>query len=118
MEAYSMDLRKRIFRAVTRPEAIHQQVADRFDVSTAFIRRLLQRYRQTGSLASKTRTVKSTAKLQEPQQEQIKAFIQEQPDATLQELCDRLEQDQKISVSDSTMSRALAKLKLRRKKRR
>lgn len=50
MAAISMDLRVRIFEARQSGETT-AEVAERFAVSPAFVRRLLQRHRQTGSLA-------------------------------------------------------------------
>jgi transposase len=47
----SMDLRKRIFGARESGETT-AEVAERYSVSTAFFRRLMQRYRETGSLGS------------------------------------------------------------------
>ena len=46
----SMDMRVRIFAARQAGETT-AEVADRFAVSPAFVRRLLQRHRETGSLA-------------------------------------------------------------------
>lgn len=50
MAAYSMDLRKRVVRACDdgMPAAA---VATRFDVSLAWVYRVLQRRRETGSIA-------------------------------------------------------------------
>ena len=50
MAAISMDLRVRIFEARQEGETT-AEVAERFAVSPAFVRRLLQRHRETGSLA-------------------------------------------------------------------
>src|SRR5687768_11112829 len=52
MAAISLDLRARILAARQAGETT-AEVADRFDVSPAFVRRLLQRYRESGSLAPK-----------------------------------------------------------------
>jgi transposase len=49
----SADLRLRIFEAV-QAGASTTKVAERFAVSPAFVRRLMQRHRQTQSLAPKT----------------------------------------------------------------
>src|SRR5687767_14758374 len=50
MAAISMDLRVRIFEARQEGETT-AEVADRFAVSPAFVRRLMQKHRETGSLA-------------------------------------------------------------------
>jgi transposase len=51
--ALSMDLRVRIYEARQGGETT-AEVAERFAVSPAFVRRLMQRHRETGSLASRT----------------------------------------------------------------
>src|SRR5512146_1363363 len=53
MEACSLDLRQRIVHACDKGSQTRQEIADRFQVSTAFIRRLLQRRRETGSIAAR-----------------------------------------------------------------
>ncbi len=46
----------------------------------------------------------------------IRAAVKAQPDATLQELCERVEQATQIQSDPSMMCRELARLKLPRKK--
>jgi transposase len=46
----------------------------------------------------------------------IRAAVKAQPDATLQELCERVEQETKIKSDPSMMCRELARLKLPLKK--
>ena len=50
MRPFSDDLRQRIHEACEAGETT-AEVAERFGVSTAFVRRLQQRFRETGSLA-------------------------------------------------------------------
>jgi len=52
MRALSNDLRLRIYEACQDGEST-AEVAQRFAVSTAFVRRLKQRFRETGSIAPK-----------------------------------------------------------------
>ena len=49
----SMDLRSRIFEARQSGEST-AEVAERFAVCPAFVRRLMQRHRETGSIAAKS----------------------------------------------------------------
>lgn len=51
MRPYSMDLRKRVVAACDARDGSRETIAQRFGVSTAWIRRLLQRRRETGSIA-------------------------------------------------------------------
>jgi transposase len=51
MKTYSSDLRKRVVKACDEGRFSRVEIADHFGVSTAWIRRLLQRRRTTGSIA-------------------------------------------------------------------
>ena len=53
--AISFDLRQRIFDAVQCGESC-TEAAERFEVSPAFVRRLMQRHRETNTLTPKTRS--------------------------------------------------------------
>jgi transposase len=55
MRPYSTDLRERVVAACDAGGATREQIAGRFSVSVAWIRRLLQRRRQTGSIEPKPR---------------------------------------------------------------
>jgi transposase len=90
MKAYSQDLRERVARACDEGRGTRQQIADLFGVSTAWIRRLLQRRRQTGSLAAKPHAGGPPAKMTPQRRDRLLALVGEQPDATLAELRDRL----------------------------
>jgi transposase len=52
MKTYSPDLRERVVRASDGGHFTRVEIAARFGVSTAWIRRLLQRRRTSGSIAS------------------------------------------------------------------
>src|SRR3954465_11431123 len=51
MKAYSMDLRERVVAACDAGDATREQIAGRFSVSVSWIRDLLRRRRETGSIA-------------------------------------------------------------------
>src|SRR5512143_24120 len=112
MRAYSQDLRERVVEAVRRGEGTLQQIADRFLVSVSFITRLMQLHRSTGSLGPRPHGGGNPAVLAPEDLERLRALVQEQPDATLEELRQRLG----ASCSLMTISRALRKLGLPRKK--
>ena len=52
MKPYSMDLRERVVTACDAREGTHAQIAKRFGVGDRWIRKLLQRRRETGSIAA------------------------------------------------------------------
>jgi transposase len=108
METYSYDLRERVVRACDEGRGTRQAIAEWFGVSTAWIRRLLQRRRDTGSFAAKPRGG-SVSRIGGPQ---LTAAVAATPDATLAELRNQLG----LTVHRSTLSRALARLDLTFKK--
>ena len=110
MQAYSMDLRERV-GADREADLRTAEVADKYRVSPAWVRRLLRRYRQTGQLAPKPRT-RYRAPLLQPHLPQLEALIAAQPDATLAELRTALG----VPVGLSTVWRAVRQLGLTVKK--
>jgi transposase len=53
MEAYSMDLRERVIEAYDAGRGSSRELAEVFDVSGAWIRKLLWLRRETGTVAAK-----------------------------------------------------------------
>src|SRR5436305_14095431 len=86
MQPYSQDLRERVVRACDEGRRTRRQIAALFGVSTAWIRRLLQRRRETGSFAAKPHAGGPRPKLGANQRRQLVELVAEQPDATLAEL--------------------------------
>ena len=88
MRAISADLRLRIHEACQAGEST-AEVAERFAVSPAFVRRLKQRFRLTGSLAPKPRSGGPALKLA-AHEGALRRAVRERPDATPAEHKDRL----------------------------
>lgn len=110
MAPYSMDLRKRVARAWDAGEDA-ETIADTYAVSRAWVHRLIQRRRETGSLAPRKQTVfKKTAFA--GQDDRLRALVAAQPDQTLAELRDALHS----AASLSSVWRALDRLDLTVKK--
>jgi transposase len=116
MRPYSKDLRLRIVHAYENREGSMRQLATRFRVSLSCVRDLLTRYRATGDVAPKPHGGGYPAKLDATGCDALKALVYATPDATLQELRTRLAPTQQRTVSAATISRALTKLGLPRKK--
>lgn len=112
MTPYSQDLRKRILDTVQRGDGSLRQIARRFLVSVSFVTRLLRTHRSTGSLEPKPHGGGNPAALGPEDLERLRELIRQQPDATLEECRQRLG----ASCSTMTISRALRKLGLPRKK--
>src|SRR3954452_22349955 len=90
VKAYSQDLRERVARACDEGRLTRQAIADLFAVSTAWIRRLLQRRRETGSFAAKPHAGGPRRKLTAWQRERLVEQVAAQPDATLAEVRERV----------------------------
>lgn len=104
MAAISLDLRVRIFEARQAGETT-AEVAERFAVSTAFVRRLLQRHRETGSLAPPGGRRGPQPKLA-AQAERIHQFVAAHADFTAAEVRERMS----LTVSVLTVWRMLRRL--------
>src|SRR5947209_7092683 len=112
MTPYSQDLRQRVLDTVQRGEGSLRQIARRFLVSVSFVTRLLRTHRDTGALEPKPHGGGNPAVLTPEDLERLRELIRQQPDATLEECRQRLGP----SCSLMTISRALSKLGLPRKK--
>jgi transposase len=112
MQAYSQDLRERVVRACDEGRASRTQLAELFQVSTAWIRRLLHRRRHSGSFAARPHAGGAPPKLDDDHRHRLAGFVTQTPDATLAELRDRLA----VAVHVSTIHRALVRLGLTVKK--
>lgn len=111
MAPYSMDLRKRVARAWDAGMDA-ESVAAKYEVSRAWVHRLMQRRRETGSLAPRKQTKFRGRALEEAEERRLATLITAQPDATLAELRDALP----TSAALSTLWRAIDRLQLTVKK--
>src|SRR5207342_1916310 len=84
MAPYSMDLRKRVLRAWDAGMDA-ESVAAKYEVSRAWVNRLVQRRREAGSIAPRKQT-KFRRRVLAGQEERLAALITARPDATLMEI--------------------------------
>ena len=84
MAPYSLDLRERVVRAWD-ASGDAEEVAATFAVSRAWVHRLGQRRRETGSIAPRQQT-KFRSRVLAGQEDRLAALITARPDATLTEL--------------------------------
>lgn len=110
--AYAMELRVAVARAYEDCGS-SIEVAEMFGVSESWVRRLIQRQRESGSLAPRPPHQPDTSKLDQQDLEQLRKLIERKPDLTLSELAEQL--DRKVSVP--TVWRATQRLGLSLKKR-
>ena len=114
MKPYSMDLRERVVAACDAREGTREQIAERFGVSDRWIRKLLQRRRETDSLAPLPRNPGRKRALNDRQMQRLGRLIQKRPDATLKELRKSLG----VKISISALDRAIRALNMTLKKNR
>jgi transposase len=114
MNGYSEDLRRRVVSAVERgmPKT---RAARTFDVSLSSVKRYANMARRGESLAPK-RSPGSPRKLDEKAERLLEDDLGERPFASLQDRCDYMEVVAGLSVSRSTMCRAIARIGSTRKK--
>lgn len=104
MAPYSMDLRYRVARAwEADPDA--DAIAAKYEVSRAWVHRLIQRRRETGSLAPRKQTKFRRCALTDDQQTRLRTLITARPDATLAELRDALPTSAALSTLWRTIDR-------------
>ena len=112
MAPYSMDLRERVVRAWD-VSGDADDIASTFAVSRAWVHRLVQRRRETGSIAPRQQT-KFRSRVLAGQEDRLTALINARPDATLVELRDALP----TTAALSTLWREIDRLGLTVKKNR
>ena len=110
MQAYSPDLRQRVLADCDRGLTT-RAVATEYSVSESWVRRLLQRRRQTGEIAPRPSRPKRQPLL-DPHRDRLKQLVAAHPDATLRELREHLG----VTVCLATLWAALNRLGLSVKK--
>lgn len=113
MAAYSREFRRAAAAAYDECGS-SLEVAEQFQCSESWVRRLIQRRRETGSLEPRPLQLPDNNKLDEQDLEQLRQLIEQTPDMTLSELAAALQ----IQASVPTVWRATQQLKLPLKKRR
>ena len=116
MKPYSCDLRQKVINAHNQKEGSQRQLAKRFSVSLSFVQSLLRRYRSSGTVEPLAHGGGQIPKLNNEQLALVGLLVESNNDATLVELCDRLEQQTQVKISRSSMGRITQKLNLTRKK--
>jgi putative transposase len=110
----SMDLRRRIVRAVERGSSI-REAARRFAVSPSAAIKLMQRVRTTGS-AAPARYGGHRRPLLAPHEADLHRLVEATPDITLAELQTELQRRLGVRAGLSTIHNALRRIGLRHKK--
>ena len=98
---------QRVIDAYKSKQGSFRQLADRFQVSLSFVQRLINRDQKTGLVAPKPHGGGAAAKLTVEDLPIVQQLVNEQPDALLSELCDRLVERSALRISVPTMHRAV-----------
>lgn len=112
MRPYSNDLRQRAAAAIDHHEGSLREIAQRFRISLNTLSRWLQRRRRTGSLEPKPHGGGRPRAVAGENAERLQDLVHQQPDATLDELNQRLG----LGCSRMAIFRALRRLRISRKK--
>ena len=116
MKAYSLDFRQKIVDTYFKESTSQRKVAKRFGVALSFVEKLFKQLRETGKLAPKPHGGGQKPKLNAAQLSLVVALVETDNDATLEELCQQLQEKTTITISRSTMGRILQQLGLTRQK--
>jgi putative transposase len=115
-KALAVDLRARAVAAYRRGEGTQAEVARLFDVGEASLRRWLRRDRETGSVAPIVDYRHGPArKIDTVRMDHLESLLGEHADATNEELAELLAERTGLTVSASSISRAVALLGWTRK---
>ena len=115
MGPYSLDLRRRIVKAVDKGHPLGE-VAERYEVSERTVRRYLNRRNERGSLEADVSPGRPR-EIGKAQEAALTKQSETYPDATLEKHCERWQKNKKVKVSPATMCRALQRIGQTRKKR-
>ena len=116
MHAYSQDLRDRVLGALERGER-PSAIAKRFEVSRVWVYQVKARFLEEGERSSRPvggYRVSRIAHLEAT----VRAWIKAQPDLTLAQLCERLDEHQGIPIKPPALWHQLDKWQLSFKKKR
>ncbi len=112
MKTYSMDLRERVVAACDARDGTRQQIAARFSVSVSWVRHLLKRRRETGSIAPRPRSGGRRPAFDGEGSARLRQAVRDGDDATLEELAGAAG----VACSPAATCRALKRLGITRKK--
>ena len=116
--AYSNDLRRKFLQAYDEGEDTLEELAEQFRVSLSWAKKISARRSRTGEVDAPVWRHGPISRVTPEVQEWIRRRIRAEPDTTLEELREQLEQAQHVRLSMGRMWLALRQLGLPRKKKR
>jgi transposase len=118
MVPHSEDLRRRIIEAWRKKGLSTDELAERFDVGTATVKRLKRRYTETGSIAPKPHGGGTPRKISPDQEGLVESLVQQHPDWTEEKYAEALLEKHGIVASGVTVGRVIRRLGYSVKKKR
>ncbi len=115
MKPYSLDLRQKVVETYEAGGVSQRQLAENFRVTASFVQDLLKQKRELGTIAPKVRTQQPPTKLNAEQLDVLRQLVEAQPDATLAEYQEGLQQKTGVLIGIATANRMI-RLKLTVKK--
>jgi transposase len=115
MKPYSQDLRERVIAALEAGDETQAEIAERFCLCKSTVEKWWYRWQATGSCAALP-LGHGPVRTLEAYETFLRAEVQQQPDVTLAELCERMAASHTVSASLSMMGRTVQLLNLPRKK--
>jgi len=117
-QAYSNDLRRKFFQAYDEDEGTLEELAEQFRVSLGWAKKISARRTRTGEVDAPQWRHGPVSRVSAPIEEWIREQVRGQPDMTLRELGERLEQSQHVRLSTGRIWSVLRQLGLALKKNR
>jgi transposase len=114
--ALSKDIRKRLVAASKANEGSVRELAKRFSVGVATLQRLLTRERQTGGIEPKPFAGGARPKIPDSMLPELVALVKEKADRTAEELRMEWQSRKGVTLSRSSMIRAIQRCGLTFKK--
>lgn len=116
MSPLSLDLRRRIIQAWQAEKLRVPELATRFSVGTATVKRLIRRFRETGSMEPRPHGGGQRPKIPAERLPRVRRLLEANPDWSADELAEAYNLQEGAAISRSTMVRAIARLGFTRKK--
>ncbi len=110
MKPYPVEFRQKIIEVHEKENLSIRKLAERFCVAPSFVQKLLKQFKETGDIHPRPQGGSPEPKLKPEQLVDLVEIIETHNDATLEELCDLLEEKVEVRVSRATMGRLTKKL--------
>lgn len=115
-KSYGDDLRRKLLQAHDRGEGSLEQLAQRFSVSAPWAWKISAQRKRSGQMERVEQRRGTVRKVTAAVEQQLREWVQAQPDLTLAELQHKLEKIQHLRVSIGRLWQVLRQMGLRLKK--